>query len=185
MFEFIKTYIQRRQLKKFLNVPRKKKIHNIADTKNIGIIFAVGDQKHWNTIYHFAKQQESRGARVWMLGYQATGTIINYIFTHQQTIILHEKEDCNGSGIPKSDKADAFLKQHYDLLIDTTEEPNFYGKYAALRSDADLKVTFVNTNNTPDLEIEKIFDMLIQGNKPLNLPSYLSDIEKYLGMVQK
>ncbi len=185
MFEFIKTYIQRRQLKKFILEPRQKKIPNIADAKKIGIVFNVGDQNHWNTLYHFAKQQEKHGARVWLLGLQNTGVVINYIFTHQQTIILHEKEDCTGCNIPKGDKIEPFLQQHYDLLIDTTEEPNFFGKYVSLRSHADLKVTFVNTNNITDPDIEKIFDLLIQGNKPLNLTAYLADIERYLGMVRK
>ncbi len=185
MFEFIKTYRQRKLLHKHIHAPRTKKIHNIADAETIGILFVVGDQNQWNALYQFAKRLEKQGTHVWMLGLQRSDTVIHYVFTHPQTTVLHEKEDCRWGGIPQEEKIAAFVHRHYDLLIDTTDEPNFYGKYLALRCHADLKTTLVNSDTGTDPDIENIFDLLIQSPTPLEPGDYLMEVEKCLSMVRK
>jgi hypothetical protein len=172
-------------MRQLMNVKRTKKISNIADVRSIGIIFTVGEKDEWDILYHFAKTMEEKGCQVWMLGYQSTGTTINYIFTHSHMAILHEKEDFTFIGVPKVGLTDAFLQQHYDLLIDTTQEPNFFGKHIALCGKADLKVTYVNDSSAEDPEIEKIFDLLIHGTKPVELRNFLGEIVKYLSMIKK
>lgn len=185
MFDFIKNRIQCRRLRQLMATPRNKKINNIADARHIGILFTVGDKAAWDTLYHFAKTQETNGCQVWMAGYQSSDTVINYIFTHSRMAILHQKEDFDFAATPKAGTLDAFLQPHYDLLIDTTQEPSFFGKYTALRCSANLKVTYVNDNADTDAEIEKIFDLLIHGDKPVELQSYLHEVVKYLSLIKK
>ena len=185
MFDFIKTYLQRRQLRQLTDLPRRKKISNIADVHAIGILFTVGDKETWDALYDFARQQEKGDAKVWMIGYQAAGVSINYIFTHPRMVILHEKDDFTFAGTPKDTLADSFLQQRYDLLIDATQTTSFLSEYLSLRSTADLKVTYVDDNAAADPEKEKTFDLLIHGDKPMALRSYLPEIVRYLSMIKK
>lgn len=185
MFEFIKDWQRKRLLRQLEHKDsnRNKKIDNIAQAKSIGIIFQVGDENDWNLIYHFAKLMEKEGKTVAMIGLQDSETELDYIITHSNTLLCKEKDDFDYWGVPKKDLVEKFAKNHFELLIDTTEEPNFFGQYIALSCDADLKICYASAEELEDNG--KIFDMMIQGEEPLNLRDYLNQVVKYLKMIKK
>lgn len=185
MLDFLKEHRQHRLLKNLSDGTRVKKIANLDDMRMIGLVFTVGAKESWDALYRFAKELEQGNRTVWMAGYQPADVSINYIFTHSRMAIFHEKTDFNFFGIPKPELLDAFLAQRYDLLIDTTKEPNFFGKYVALRTQADLKVTYVNDSADNDAEIEHIFDFMIHGTKPVEPNSFINETKRYLSMIHK
>lgn len=185
MFDFFVIIRQRRIIRQLLSLPRQKRISNIEEVQSMGLIFTVGSKEDWDIIYHFAKDLETGKRKVYIIGYQASDTTINYIFTHSRMVICHEKDDFLFARMPKADIVEPFLSQHFDVLIDATKEPTFFSKYLSAKSQADLKVTYVNDNATADDDSERIFDLLIHGNKPPVLQNYLTDIVKYLSMVKK
>ena len=183
MLDFIKHWRQERLLRRLEHVERNKKIENIANIKTIGLIFHVGDENHWNLLYHFAKLMENDGKQIFMIGFHDAEPELDYIITHSNTILCKEKEDFDYWGLPKGDVSNKFVAQHYDILIDTTDEPNFFGQYLALKCDADLKICYASDNDIEDNG--RVFDMMIRGEGSLDLREYLNHVVKYLKMIKK
>lgn len=185
MFDFILKKIKQRHLNHLLERPRDKRIDNWEDIKTIGLIFTVGDSDHWNLLHRFVTTQENHGKEVYLIGFQADKYEINYIFSHTRTIICHEKTDFNRLGLPKEGIIDDFTRNHYDLLIDSTTQPNFFGKYVTASTDASLRVGYTNSASDEDELRMDMYDMLIQGNEEMNFRNYIEQIVKYLMMVVK
>ena len=185
MFEFIKDWQRKRLLRQLKgnDSGRNKKIDNIAQIKSIGLIFQVGEENDWNLLYHFAKLMEKEGKSVAMIGIQDSETQLDYIITHSNTLLCKEKEDLDYWGVPKKELVEKFNQNHFDLLIDTTEEPNFFGQYIALSCDADLKICYASEEDL--IDNGKIFDMMIKGEEPLDLRGYLNHVVQYLKMIKK
>jgi len=185
MFEKIKTYKQERILQTLVGVTRIKSIANLEQVHDIGIIFNVGSEADWNRLYAFVREMEQQKKRVFLIGFQADKQEIDYIFSHAQTSILHEKEDLNFYGMPKDVACEAFTNRHYDLLLDMTEDHRFFARYIAVKSLSDLKVTYVCDSNLLPSYIEQIFDLLIHGSKPFDIADFISEVRRYLGMIKK
>ena len=185
MLDFWKQRRQRRLLAQLSQGTRNKRIANLSDIRQVGIVFSVGDKESWDTLYHFAKELEQGGRTVWMLGAQAADMSIDYVFTHPRMTIVHEKTDLDFFGVPKPELTAAFLSPRYDLLIDATQEPNFLAKYVSAQAHADLKVTHVDGNAMDGNEKERIFDFLIRSAQPMGVAAYLQETMKYLSMIRK
>lgn len=185
MFDFIKKKYQQRQLRNLMEEPRDKRIENWSNIKTIGLIFTVGDAGRWNLIHRFISAQESHGKEVYLIGFQADKYEIDYIFSHTRTTICHEKEDFTYFGIPKEGVVDGFINLHYDLIIDTTEQPDFFGKYITALADADLKVGYSNAESDIDEGEMEMYDMAIQGKEEMDFKDYIEQIVKYLTLIQK
>ncbi|MBQ6237218.1 MAG: hypothetical protein IJK07_03275 [Bacteroidales bacterium] len=180
----IKKY-QQRHLRNLMARPRDKRIDNWDAIKQIGLIFTVGNAERWNLIHRFIAAQESRGKEVHLIGYQAKNYEIDYIFSHTRTTICHEKEDFTHFGLPKEGVIDSFVGRHYDLVIDTTIQPDFFGKYVTAMCDANLKVGYSNTESDEDEGVMDMYDMSIKGSEEMDFKDYIEQIVKYLTMVQK
>lgn len=183
MLELIKDFRKRHIIKQLASTQRNKKIENLSQVKDIGIIFIISDEHSWNLLYHFAQVMEKDGKKVIMIGLHPNNTQISFIITHSHTTICREKDDFNFWGLPRNGVLDTFTNQHLDLLIDTTDQPNFFGQYVALRSNADLKVTY--TDEVEATFNDNIFDMMIKGEGSLDLRDYLNQVVHYLKMIKK
>lgn len=183
MFDIIKDFRRKYLLRQMSRDPRDKKIENIQQVKSIGVIFTLSDENEWNLIYHFAQLMEQQGKKVDMIGLHPSGNQLDFIITHAKTIICREKDDLNFWGIPREDVISRFINNHFDLLIDTTDQPNFFGQYVALKSDADLKITY--TDEVEATYNENIFDVMIKGEGPLSMRDYLNQVVHYLSMIKK
>ena len=181
---FIKRY-QQRHLRNLMNTQRDKRIDNWEDIKTIGLIFTVGNSERWNLIHRFITAQESRGKEIYLIGFQANKYEIDYIFSHTKTTICHEKEDFTHLGLPKDGVIDSFVNRHYDLVIDTTIQPDFFGKYVTAMADANLKVGYTNSESDEDEGAMDMYDLAIQGNGEMDFKDYIEQIVKYLTMIQK
>ena len=185
MLDFVKNFQRERIIRQMKQEERERKIENISQINEIGVIFRVGGEYEWNVLYHFVKAMENQKKHVSMIGLQEEGTEINYIITHSQTIICHEKEDFNFWGVPKTDVIEDFTEKHYDLLIDTTQQPDFFGQYLSLKSEADLKVAYIDTTDADAEKTTALYDLMIHGDKEMEIKEYLSNIINYLSMIQK
>ena len=183
MFEFIINKLQQRQLRSLTGRQRDKRIDNWEQIKTIGLIFTVGNANHWNLIQRFVTTQENRGKEVYLIGFQADKYEIDYIFSHTRTIICHEKADFNRIGLPKEGVVDGFTDKHFDLLIDSTMQPNFFDRYLTAMSDANLRVAYTS-NEVDDSEL-CMYDLIIHGGEEFDFRDYIEQIVKYLMMVQK
>lgn len=185
MFDLLRNKQQDRLLRKLTLQERSSRIENIEHLKKVGIVFQVGNEEVWDALYHYIKALMHDNREVWLAGFLPKETAINYIVTHPLSSICNEKEDVNFFGIPKDNVMDNFLNHHYDLLIDTTAGNDFFGKYISAKASADLKVTYVDSSAINSPYTEQIFDLMIRGDKPMDLLDYLTELTRYLTMIKK
>jgi hypothetical protein len=179
MLEFIKNFRRKQIIRDLKSAPRAKRIDNIDEVKSIGVICQLDTEQNWNILYHFAKVMESQGKKVRIIALQ--GENINFVVTHQATTICRTKTDINFWGLPSWDSIKEFADCHYDLLIDTIGQENFFSQYLALRTDASLKVVYA----TPAEDPTEVFDLIIRGDGHVELKGFFNNIIEYLGMIKK
>ena len=179
MLEFIKNIRRKQIIRGLKSEPRDKRIDNIQEMKNIGVICRLDTEENWNILFHFAKVMENQGKTVHIIAIQDRE--INFVVTHQNTTICRTKEDFNFWGLPSWDAVRPFAEEHYDLLIDTIGEENFFSQYLALRTPASLKVVYA----TPAEDPTEIFDLIIRGDGHVELKGFFNNIIEYLGMIKK
>ena len=179
MLEYIKSFRRKQILRDLKNVKRETRIENIDEVKHIGLICRLDNEQNWNVLYHFAKVMENQGKKVHIIALQDGE--INFVVTHQATSICRTKTDINFWGLPAWDSIKEFASQHYDVLIDTIGEENFFSQYVALRTDASLKVVYA----TPYEDPTEIFDLIIRGDGRVELKGFFNNIVEYLGMIKK
>lgn len=181
MFEFIKDIHRNRLIRDLKAAPREKKIVNIDAVQSIGVICRLEDEQHWNILHHFAKVMENQGKQVHIIALLQRDQEIGFVITHQATYIVRSKTDLNFWGLPSNESIRPFVEQHYDLLIDTIGEENFFSQYIALRTDASLKVVYA----TPVEDPSEVFDLIIRGDGHLELKAFFNNVIEYLGMIKK
>ena len=172
-------------MRHLMQQPRDKRIETWDNIKTIGLIFTVGTADHWNLIHRFVSAQEARGKEIYLIGFQADKYEINYIFSHTRTIICHGKEDFTYFGLPKEGVIDGFTGRHFDLVIDSTIQPDFFGKYVTACANADLKVGYSNSEDEEDEGEMSMYDLAIQGKEVMDFRDYIEQTVKYLSMVKK
>ena len=157
MLEFIKNFRRKRIIRDLKAAPRDKRINNIQEVQSIGVICQLDTEQNWNILYHFAKVMENQGKKVHLIALQDEG--ISFVVTHQSTTICRAKTDINFWGLPSNDSIKEFTSRHYDLLIDTIGDENFFSQYIALRTTASLKIVYA----TPTEDPTEVFDLIIRG----------------------
>lgn len=181
MFEFVKDIRRNKVIRDLKAAPREKKIINIDTVKNIGVVCRLTDEQHWNILYHFAKVMENQGKTVHIIALQGKDQELNFVITHQNTYKCRLGEDFNVWGLPSDDSIRPFTDRHYDLLIDTIGEENFFSQYIALRTDASLKVVYA----TPSEDPTEIYDFIIRGDGHVELKAFFNNVIEYLSMIKK
>ncbi len=181
MLEFVKDFRRKQIIRELKNAKRDKKIENIDEIKNIGVICNLDYEQNWNIVYHFAKVMENQGKTVRIMAMRQKDQDLSFVVTHQATYICRNKTDFNFWGLPNWECIRDFVEQPYDLLIDTTGEDNFFAQYIALRTKANLKAAYA----TPSEDPSDIFDLIIRGEGQIDLKDFFNNIIEYLGMIKK
>ncbi|MDY6372307.1 MAG: hypothetical protein SPL12_08470 [Bacteroidales bacterium] len=179
MLDFVKEIRRKQIIRDLKRVQRDKRIENIDEVKTIGLICRLDNEPNWNVLYHFAKVMENQGKKVYIIALQEQE--INFVVTHRDTYICRTKNDINFWGLPSADSLKPFTSNHYDLLIDTIGEENFFSQYIALRTDASLKVVYA----TPSEDPTEVFDLIIRGDGRVELKGFFNNIVEYLSMIKK
>ena len=185
MLDGIKSIKQKYTLKQLRKEQPLKQIVNMDTVKNIAIVFHVGDELSWKYLYAIVRELEKANKRVFLIGDQAADMELNYIITHSQTTICHEKEDFDFWCFPKENVVENFFARHYDILIDVTSGDSFFSQYMVLKSGSDLNITYVDDSQEVDPLINQLYDFTIHGKEPIVLPDFFENVCNYLQMVQK
>ncbi len=181
MSNFIKEIHRKKVIRDLMNAPRDKKIDNIQEIKTIGVICRLDSEQNWNILHHFAKVMENQGKKVHIIALLPKEQELGFVITHQSTYICRSKTDFNFWGLPSEESIRPFIERHYDLLIDTIGEENFFAKYVALSADASLKVVYA----TPSEDPSEVFDLIIRGDGAVDLKYFFNNVIEYLGMIHK
>ena len=176
MFDTIKKLRQKRLLKQQLQLTRNKKIHNLQTAKRIAVIFDVDDEHSWKIINKFATELAKHGKEMVLLGRKQQKEL-DFIITNT-SVMLTNADEVDFWGVPRGNAVGNFLNQHFDMLIDTVEQPDFFTQYVSLRTMADFKISRDKEDN------ERYFDLLIRMDDiGDDIKSFLKQVLHYLNLI--
>ena len=176
MFDTIKKLRQKRLLKQQLQLTREKRIHNLQSAKRIALLFDVEDEHSWKIVNKFATELAKHGKVMVLLGRKQQKDL-DFIITNT-SVTLCNAEDVDFWGVPRTYPVGNFLNQHFDMLIDTIENPDFFSQYVSLKALADFKISRDKADN------EKYFDMLIRmDDVEDDIKSFLKQVLHYLNLI--
>lgn len=91
---------------------RQQKTHTLQSARTIGLLFDATLEKQGREVVEFARKLEKAGKQVRILGYFKTKQSPG-----QQPFDFFYQNETTWTGQPKSDKANSFLREKFDLLL--------------------------------------------------------------------
>jgi len=179
IFYKIKEFAGNHYLNKHLpKNQRFRKIINLDDAKEIGIIYVLKDEQTYNHITRFVKLLQDKQINVKAIGY-FDGDIRPIYAIEKLSLDYYDRNNLNWYGKPKSNYVTDFCKTDFDILIDLSLENIFQTKYLAALSKAKFKAGKDGENN------EVIFDLMIDINQKTTLDEFITLIIHYLSIINK
>jgi len=151
MLEYIRIALFRKALRRLLaSQKRSRKTHTISSAKIIGLLFDASLDKNREEVVHFISSMEKAGKKIRVLGYfntrQPTPAHTFDAFTLKETTWTRK---------PKSEKAQEFGGEKFDLLICLNPDELPALEWIAVQSPAAMKIGSPTTHpNDFDLQLE-------------------------------
>jgi hypothetical protein len=150
---------------------RKRKTFTVETAGTIGILFDASKEKTRRDVLDYAKQLEKKGKKVRLFGFFDDKQI------HEGTGFEHfTLKETNWRGIPKSEKAAAFAKEKFDLLLsfNSGEVPAL--EWLAVGSQAAMKIG-------PATERPNDFDVQLETPEAKGIPYFTEQLHHYLNKI--
>ncbi|MEO6038445.1 MAG: hypothetical protein ABIQ93_08530 [Saprospiraceae bacterium] len=149
MLERIRFAFFKRALRRALaEGKRLRRIHTLESARTIGLLFDATAEPHRREVMTFAKELEKNGKKMRLLGYIKTKQPPG-----QQPFDFFFQKETTWTGQPKSEKANAFIREKFDLLIclDPADERPL--EWLCLVSPAAMKIGLA-TQRPHDLDMQ-------------------------------
>lgn len=159
---------QTRVLQSLTLLPHQRRIMNLDNIRSIGIIAHDLDDPEQNTLNQFSGHMILRGIEV-------------------EKIELPVDADTllDRDGLPLVQFIYPFVRNHYDIIIDTTHYSDSFGLFVSLKSNTFLRTGYLDATEPYNPIVEATYDLIIRGSGPRNLQQYLTDILTYLTQIRK
>lgn len=151
MIEKIRAVFFKNALSKLLATQkRQRKIHTLDSARTIGFLFDASSDTTRREVATFVGKLEKNGKKVQLLGFFNTkqppeNQPFDTVFLKETTWV----------GLPKSDKALAFAKEKFDLLLSFNPEEHPTLEYLAVASPAAMKIGLATSHaNDFDIQLE-------------------------------
>lgn len=172
MLESLRIALFNKSLRKVLAGQKRRRLaHNFESAKTVGILFDATTEKTRHEVMEYAARLTERRKSVRLLGYFKTkqppeGHAFNFFF----------QKETSWTGAPKSEKASAFAKEKFDLLIYLDPEECHPLEWVAAASQAAMKVGFA-TDRPND------FDLLLETPADKGLHFFIEQLHLYLDKI--
>lgn len=163
--------------RKSAKLKRKVTFRNLNSINSIGIVWDASKPEDFPVLTKFYQKMQERNTSVTILGY-FPGSVLPDKYTALRYLTCIKKPELDYFFTPKSNDADLFVKQPFDMLIDINFEGVFPLLYISTLSNASLKVgiPFSDPENSP-------FDLMIDIKKPVSIDQYLDQVLHYLNII--
>lgn len=169
MFSTIKKYILKKYLASHKPV-RKKQIHSLNETGDIGIMCEITDEDSYKDIFRLFTQLQKRGCNVNLIGY-TNGNQVPFYCLPQLAAEYFCNKNLNWYGLPNTVQINDFLNKEYDMLIDFN-----YRYYSVVETLLSLsKAKFIVGRET---KCRHLYDLHLDGNWENN-EKYLMAVDTY------
>lgn len=149
--------------------PTTRKVTNLENAKSVGILFDATDPENRQTVADFAAKLARSGKKARLLGFvnlpeKKAPTDLPFVHFNKKTV--------NWYGRPVGEKAEAFCKEKFDLLLCLFSGENRPLEWLAARSSARMKAG-------GSLHFYKNLDMTIEIAPGKELSELISQLEFY------
>jgi hypothetical protein len=155
---------------------RIKRHLDFDKVRTVGVLFLLEDEAHFNQLNRLVKGLIEKGKEVKMLGY-FPGKIIPNFFIQKLKIDLITNKEINLFGLPKSEKAKAFIQQGFDVLIDFTTDEVSVIDYICGMSQAHFKTGRYRN------DMVKVFDLMIRNKQGTDFNTFIKTTIEYLSIL--
>lgn len=178
LFDRIKEWLGRRALLKETMPDRRPVVRNLAQCGKVGIVYlATDEQAHVHVRNYVKKIKEELGIhRIMVIGYFDDKVLPHYLHAKLNFDAFTQK-DVNWYRIPHGNTVQNFLAEEHDVLIDLSLEDYLPIQYITAKSRARFKVGRLSESN------QRFLDMLIDTAGAQSLPQLISNVDRYLLMI--
>ncbi|MGE5418987.1 MAG: DUF6913 domain-containing protein [Chloroflexota bacterium] len=163
--------------KKLEKTSRRVCYSNIDSVRKIGIIWDATEVVDFSGLSRFCLKMSERNIEVKILGYYP-GKNLPDQYTAIRYLACMRREELSFFYLPLSPESESFIKNRFDILIDINFKELLPLKYVSWLSDAALKVGLFEGEKNG-----KVFDLMIDMKKPVNVEDYLGQAVHYLEMI--
>lgn len=162
---------------KIARTDRKPHYSNIRHVKNIGLVWDASKTDDFICLTKFFQKMAEHKTDVRILGYFPGKNLPNQ-YTAVRYLSIVKREELNIFYHPVSSETNAFITNHFDVLIDLNFKKLLPLQYISSLSKAGLKVGLFEseTKNAP-------FDLMMDLKSPVNIEDYLNHVLHYLEMI--
>ena len=169
------NYFLSREYKK---VKRKPEVRNLAQSRNIGILFEVRSKEDLDTVRTFVSQIKERNRKITALGYVTTKELLQTLKSDNEFDFI-SKTDFNWYYKPEKYVIKNFMSDGMDLLIDLSLKKNPALLYVAAFTEAKMKVARF------DEKQKEYFDLMIDIGKENTLKYLINQIKHYITKINE
>jgi hypothetical protein len=162
---------------KIAGTKRKTHYTNIDHVKKIGIVWDASNTEEFACLSRFYQKMHEHKIEVAIFGYFAGNNLPDQ-YTALRYLTCLKKNELNTFYLPLTKETDAFLNNHYDVLIDINFKKIFPLKYITSLSNAGFKVGIFDSENG-----NSPFDLMMEIKKPVKIDDYLDQVVHYLEMI--
>lgn len=150
---------------------RMRQVHTFDSARSIGLLFDASSEKARKESLEFVRQLEKQGKKVTALGYFDSKQVAD-----NQPFDAFTVKETTWTGQPKSEKADAFAREKFDLLLTLNPDEQTPLEWLAASSQAAFKVGFA-THRTND------FDVQLETPEGKGIRYFTEQLAVYLGKI--
>lgn len=164
--------------RKMATTKRLPNYSNFSLVKKIGIVWDASNTDEFPCLSRFYQKMHERNIEVKILGY-FPGKDLPDKFTAIRYLTFIRKNEMNFFYQPVSRESDAFISNHFDIVIDINFNKLFPLQYVSSLSNASFKVGLFEpkTDDAP-------FDLMMELKNPVNVDEYINQIVHYLEMIK-
>jgi hypothetical protein len=127
---------------------RKRQTHTLESARNIGILFDASTETIRKEVAEFVKKVEKEGKKVRTIGFFNFKNL-----PEAHTFDAFTLKESSWAGVPNSEKATAFSKESFDLLLSFNPDETPQLEWLAAASPAAMKIGLA-TNHQNDFDIQ-------------------------------
>ncbi len=162
----------------YKTVKRKPEVRNLAQSKNIGILFEVRTKEDFDTVRFFVSQIKERYRKITVLGYVSKKELLQTLKSDNEFDFI-SKTDFNWYYKPQGYVIKNFMSDGFDLLIDLAMREHPALIHVAAFTEAKFKVARF------DEKQKQFFDLMIDIKKDNTLKYLINQIKHYITTINE
>lgn len=162
---------------KIAGTKRKAHYSGLSQVRNIGIVWDASMTEDFVFLSRFYQKMHDSATNVKILAY-FPGKVLPNQYTAVRYLTVIKREELNLFYHPVSKETQAFVDNHFDVLIDLNFKKMVPLQYISSLSNAGLKVGLFDAGTA-----DSPFDVMMELKNPVNAETYLDHVMHYLGMI--